>query len=155
MRQSVDHVNHQPASADELLELLHAVVHRLRAHRPPAGDAADALTPLELRVLGFFARHPGATQRDLAEHSGRDKGQLARLLAGLRERGWLVAEVDPADRRQTRLQLSAQARRRHEAVQAQRRLRAEAALARFDPAARGQLRALLNKLLDALDPAEG
>lgn len=155
MRQSVDHVNHQPASADELLELLHAVVHRLRAHRPPAGDGADALTPLELRVLGFFARHPGATQRDLAEHSGRDKGQLARLLAGLRERGWLVAEVDPADRRQTRLQLSAQARRQHEAVQAQRRLRAEAALARFDPAARGQLRALLHKLLDALDPAEG
>jgi hypothetical protein len=35
---------------------------------------------MEGKVLGFFARHPGATQRDLAQHSGRDKAQLARLI---------------------------------------------------------------------------
>jgi hypothetical protein len=34
---------------------------------------------MEGKVLGFFARHPGATQRDLAQHSGRDKAAVATL----------------------------------------------------------------------------
>jgi DNA-binding MarR family transcriptional regulator len=61
---------------------------------------------MEGKVLGFFARHPGATQRDLAQHSGRDKAQLARLIKSLRERGLLLAEEDGSDRRQVCLRLS-------------------------------------------------
>jgi DNA-binding MarR family transcriptional regulator len=61
---------------------------------------------MEIKVLGFFARRPGATQSDLAAHSGRDKAQLARLVRGLRERGLLDAAADEADKRSTRLTLS-------------------------------------------------
>jgi DNA-binding MarR family transcriptional regulator len=41
------------------------------------------------KVLAFYARHPGWTQMQLAEHSGRDKGQVARLVKQLCERGLL------------------------------------------------------------------
>lgn len=164
MPKQVDHVNRQESvGADELLETLHTVMHRLRSHHHhhAAVEGEPVLTPLETRVLGFFARHPGATQRELADHSGRDKGQLARLLAGLRERGWLDAETDPADRRVTRLTLSEQARRAHQAVLRERRRVAESALAGFDGAERGQLLVLLQRLLANLEevgagtPADG
>lgn len=153
MRKEVDHVNRQDKTeADELLETLHAVMHRLRArHHQALREGEQELTPLETRVLGFFARHPGATQRELAEHSGRDKGQLARLLQGLRERGWLDAEADPDDRRVTRLRLSEQARRRHQAVMRERRRLAESALAGFGERERAELMALLQRLLANLD----
>jgi DNA-binding MarR family transcriptional regulator len=61
---------------------------------------------MESRVLGFFERHPGGTQSDLARHSGRDKAQVTRLIGGLRERGLLQGEADAADRRNTRLSLT-------------------------------------------------
>jgi len=62
---------------------------------------------MELKALGFFARHPGATQSDLVTHSGRDKAQVARLIRSLREGGLLEATPDELDRRSTRLSLSA------------------------------------------------
>lgn len=140
--------------ADELLEALHAVMHRLRARQHQAlREGEQDLTPLEVRVLAFFARHPGASQRELAEHSGRDKGQLARLLNGLRERGWLEAETDSQDRRVTRLTLSERARRQHQAVLRERRRLAESALSGFDADQRAQLLALLQRLLEKLDAA--
>ena len=89
MRKTVDHVNQsgEPASND-VLEAIHAVMHAVRSHEHRTQHEGEAgLTPLEGRVLIFFARRPGATQSDLAAHSGRDKGQLARLINGLRARG--------------------------------------------------------------------
>jgi DNA-binding MarR family transcriptional regulator len=57
-------------------------------------------------VLGFFARHPASTQSALSRKSGRDKAQLTRLIATLRERGLLSGEADPGDRRNTLLSLT-------------------------------------------------
>ncbi|MRW84079.1 MarR family transcriptional regulator [Pseudoduganella sp. FT26W] len=71
-------------------------------------DNPHELTHMEYKALGFFARHPGATQGDLVAHSGRDKAQLARLLKGLRDKELLEAEADAADRRITRLKPSTQ-----------------------------------------------
>lgn len=108
MTQQVDVVNDFPLSKDdEVMEALHAVMHafRSRQHRQ-LRDSVQEVGPMEIRALRFFARHPGATQRELVAHSGRDKGQIARLLASLRERGLLEARADEQDRRCTRLQLS-------------------------------------------------
>lgn len=118
MRQQVDKVNQPGATpsaaavdAAELMETVHRVMHRFRALQyrelQSATGASGELTHMEGKVLGFFAAHPGATQRELADHSGRDKGQLARLVARLRELGLLDAEPDPADRRSVRLTLTA------------------------------------------------
>lgn len=112
MIQQVDVVNQSiptadPPTGDEVMEAVHAVMHafRSRQHQQLRGSASE-VNPMEIRALRYFARHPGATQRDLVAHSGRDKGQIARILAGLRERGLLDAQTDEQDRRITRLHLS-------------------------------------------------
>lgn len=125
MRKSVDNVNDgaspsKPSArrashgasaggtaADAALDLVHTVMHRFRSLQFQALRGGDAdVTHMESKVMGFFARHEGATLSDLVQHSGRDKAQLARLVKGLRERGLLVGEADPADRRNVQLRLS-------------------------------------------------
>ncbi len=104
-----------------MLELVHTVMHQFRSLQYHAlrGGPVD-ITHMESKVMGFFARHPGATLSDLVQHSGRDKAQLARLVKGLRERDLLLAESDAADRRNIHLRLS------DEGLAVQRALRAEA-----------------------------
>ncbi|WAC72664.1 MarR family transcriptional regulator [Roseateles sp. SL47] len=92
---------------DDVLELIHTVMHQYRALQYRVlKDGPHDITHMDGKVLGFFHRHPGATQSDLAQQSGRDKAQLARLIKGLREQGLLTAEADELDRRQVRLHLS-------------------------------------------------
>lgn len=108
------------------------------------------LTHMESKVLGFYARRPGATQSDLVQHTGRDKAQLARLIKGLRERSLLQGEADAADRRNVRLQLTAEG----QAIQRALRLQAKAleaqAVAGLAPEERTQLLALLRRVQDNL-----
>lgn len=175
MRKKIDHVNQsdepmaepmgEAAGAgsvaasprdDDVLEAIHAVMHLARGQQQRAlRDAEQTLSPLEGRVLGFFARHPGATLSELVAHAGRDKGQLARLVGGLRERGLLQATPDGHDRRVSRLHLAGEAQAQHAALMAQRRALAERAAAGLTPGERRQLLALLAKVRTALLPAEG
>lgn len=158
MRKQVDHVNKVGAAAasapDDVLELIHAVMHLFRARQYRELRAGPhELTHMEGKVLGFFARHPGATQRELAEHSGRDKGQLARLIGSLKERGLLEAQVDEADRRSVRLQLTAEAQAAHQALVRQSRRLAKAAVAGMSDEERRQLVGLLNRVRANIDAA--
>lgn len=154
MRKKIDHVNQRgdagagDAGDDgDVLEAVHALMHRVKAlQQRRLADDPQAPNGMEGRVLGFFSRHPGATQSDLAQHSGRDKGQLARLIAGLRERGLLLATPDGHDRRITRLQLSPQAQALHRRLVVERRRLSEQAAAGLQPDERRQLLALLDKL---------
>lgn len=99
-------------TADDVVEAVHAVMHAFRARQQRAQrDGEHDLAHMEAKTLGYFARHPGATQRDLVQHAGRDKGQIARLIAGLRERHLLDASPDDQDRRSVRLQVSAEGHR--------------------------------------------
>jgi len=158
MRKSIDHVNQMargPASdADEVLDAIHSVMHLFRSEQYRAlRDGPHALTHMESKVLGFFARHPGATQRDLAVHSGRDKGQLARLIGGLKERGLLDARPDEADRRNTRLSLTAEGRTIQQTLQRQGRRVSDLAVTGLSVEERRQLVALLHKIRANLEPA--
>ena len=145
-----------PGPADDVLEALHAVVRQVRAlQHQHQRDAGLGLSPLEGRVLGYFARHPQGTLSELAAHSGRDKGQLARLVAGLRDGGWLLAEPDAQDRRVTRLRLSPRAEAAHGVLQAQRHQLLAQAAAGLSADERRQLTALLGKLRTHLDSPAG
>lgn len=159
MTNKIDKVNHGVSAVpEELLEALHAVVHAARAsQRNALRDSGVALTPLEARILGFFARRPGATQSALAEHSGRDKGQVARLVSGLRDRGLLEAVADDADKRITRIHLSEQAMGLHRTLLRQRQQLARLALEDFDTDERATLLALLHRLRQNIErnPASG
>ncbi|MCW5657990.1 MAG: winged helix-turn-helix transcriptional regulator [Burkholderiaceae bacterium] len=155
MPRIVDNVN-QPGTtiAERLLESLHELVHLLRANELERLRAAGSpLSPLESRVLGFYARHPGASQSDLVQHAGRDKAQVARLVQGLRDAGWLHAATDPGDRRVTRYTLSATAQRHQAAMAERRRAMAEAALASLGERETTQLVHLLDRLRTSLSVA--
>lgn len=152
MRKSVDHVKQVDDPAGEVapvdvVEAVHAVMHAFRARQYRLlRNGPHALTHLEGKVLGFFARHPGATQSELAVHSGRDKGQLARLIGGLKDQGLLQAEVDPADRRALRLRLTDAGAAVQQALQRRSRRLAAAAVGGLSADEQRQLLTLLGKL---------
>ncbi|MDN4058534.1 MarR family winged helix-turn-helix transcriptional regulator [Massilia sp. YIM B02769] len=109
MRKQVDKVNQNPSgTVGDVFDAIHSIMHLYRSQQFRAFAGAEhELTHMESKVLRFFARQPGATLSDLVAHSGRDKAQLTRLIKGLRDRGLLDASADAADRRSTRLHLSA------------------------------------------------
>lgn len=115
MQKTVDQVNQIPV--EDVLETMHAIMHLYRsAQQRSLRDGPNDLAHMEVKALGFFARHPGATQSDLVTHSGRDKAQVARQIRALRERGLLDAQADEADRRSSRLHLSEAGRAVHAAL---------------------------------------
>ena len=156
MHKSVDKVNRKDIPADEaVLELVHAVMHQFRAQQYRALEgAADGVTHMEGKVLGFFARHAGATQSELAQHSGRDKAQLARLIKGLRDRGLLACEADENDRRNVKLSLTTAGQSVQRVLQQQARLLDAQAMAGLSPAERRQLVALLQRVSANLDSTD-
>ena len=101
-------------------------------------------------MLGFFSRHPQATLSDLAQHSGRDKAQLARLVAGLRERGLLEGMADAADRRNMRLTLTATGQAVQKGLRQQTRRLAQRAVAGLSETDQAQLRRLLEAVRENL-----
>lgn len=152
MRKPIDNVNLSGAADDDVLELIHSVMHLYRSQQYRVlRDGPHEVTHMDSKVLGFFGRRPGATQSDLVQHSGRDKAQLARLIKGLRERGLLAAEADAADRRNLRLTLTTDG----EAVQRSLRLQAKRlgarAIAGLSAAEAAQLRNLLTRVSANLD----
>lgn len=148
MRKSIDIVNHQGHAVDDgVLELIHTVMHSYRSQQYRfLRDGPHDITHMDGKVLGFFGRHPGTTQKDLALHSGRDKAQLARLIKGLRDRGLLAAEADEADRRNVCLSLTADGRAVQRALQQQARKLSAGAVAGLSAAEQQQLLALLRRV---------
>ena len=157
MKKQVDKVNQNPAeSGADVFEAIHAIMHLHRSQQLRAGQPDGVpLTHMESKVLGYFGRNPGATQRDLATHSGRDKAQLARLIGALRERGLLDAVAAADDRRSTRLSLSEAGRAAHADLRRHGAALSSAALTGLDDSERAQLLALLGRVQDNLAAAVG
>lgn len=159
MRDSIDNVNHRPHAAhagaeDDVLELVHSVMHQFRSLQyQRLRDGPHDITHMESKVLGYFAHHPGATQSDLAEHSGRDKAQLARLIKRLLDLGLLAREPDAQDRRQLRLNLTADGLAVQRSLHQQRQRLSKLAVAGLSAEEQTQLKALLVKLQANLDQA--
>ncbi len=158
MRKNVDIVNRSDGAAaredDDVLELVHSVMHDYRSLQYRfLRDGPHDITHMDGKVLGFFARRPGATQSDLAEHSGRDKAQLARLIKGLREQGLLQVEEDAADRRHLRLSLTTDGKAVHRALLQQARRLGAKAVDGLSAVEHRQLAALLRRVKKNLDPA--
>jgi DNA-binding MarR family transcriptional regulator len=66
-------------------------------------EAEKGLGPLHLRALCLCQRNPASTQQWLVQAMGRDKGQIARLIRELEERGFLCRSPDERDKRVWRL----------------------------------------------------
>jgi DNA-binding MarR family transcriptional regulator len=152
-----DNVNHlAETSDDDVLELVHSVMHAYRSVQYRVlRDGPHEITHMDSKVLGFFGRHAGATQSDLARHSGRDKAQLARLIKGLRARGLLEAETDAEDRRNLRLSLTSDGQRVQRNLHQQGRRLSAKASAGLSASEREQLVLLLHRLKANLDAQAG
>lgn len=71
-----------------------------------AAGVEQGLGPLHLHALCLCQRNPEATQQQLVQSMGRDKGQMARLIRELEDRQLLVRTPDERDRRVWRLNLT-------------------------------------------------
>lgn len=144
-----DNVNHRGMTRveDDVLDLVHTVMHQYRAQQYQVlRDGPHDITHMESKVLGYFGRNPGATQSELAQHSGRDKAQLARLIKGLRERGLLDGAADDADRRSITLRLTPDGQAVLRTLQKQARRLNERAVLGFSGTEQQQLLALLQRV---------
>jgi DNA-binding MarR family transcriptional regulator len=140
------------AAGDQVLDLVHRVMHQVRSQQYQVlRDGPHDITHMESKVLGFVGSHPGATQSAMAQHSGRDKAQLARLIKGLRERGLLAATAGEDDRRSVRLSLTPDGQAVLRTLQQQVRRVASQAVKGFDAAEQQQLLSLLQRLQQNLD----
>ena len=156
MQESVDKVNRQDPASDEVLELVHQVMHQFRSQLFQAlRQGAHEVTHMESKVLRFFVRHPGATQSDLVQHTGRDRAQLARLIKGLRERGLLNAVADEADRRNLRLTPTDEGLAIQRALQRQARELEAQAVTGLAAADKAQLLELLRRVQANLAAGQG
>lgn len=143
----------EPAEGD-VLEVVHAVMHAYRSLLfRLLRRGAHPITHMDSKVLGYFAAHPHATQSDLAEHSGRDKAQIARLIKGLREQGLLHAEEDSRDRRNLRLSLTPHGEAMQKDLRRQARRLGDRAVAGLTPAEHAELQRLLQRVKRNLDEA--
>ncbi len=148
MRNKIDKVNNMSVTKpEEVFEAIHTVMHLFR-------DIPQGLTHMEGKVLGFFSRHPGATLSALVSHSGRDKGQLARLIASLREQGMLEAQADEKDRRNTCLRLTAAGAALQESLHRQSRHLSVLAVRGISPEEQAVLLDLLARVRGNLDAEE-
>jgi len=143
-----------------------ALIERLGGIRRALRRAIDApwpggqLTGAQTELLRLLRRQPGLSVSGAAEALGLAPNTVSSLVRQLDDAGLLVRRRDPADRRVTRLELSARAERWLSAWRDDRAAAMTAALARLDDhdratltAAIGPLDALVAQLAEADDGA--
>ena len=87
------------------------LIARNTAHRTLSGSG---LSLNEWRVLRFVALAPSSLASDVIASLGIDKTTVSRAIARLGTRRLVVLKINPEDRRETRLSLSAAGRRLHD-----------------------------------------
>lgn len=145
-----------PSLPIEVFDSLHELLHLFRARMRKAMEAVHPeLTFNEMRILLRMGRQPGLTQKGLVERSHADKAQMARLLAHLEERGWLIRSASESDRRVRCLRLSAQGERLFAQLRTlQERVAAEL-LRDCPPSMQADLLALLRQARDSAGARAG
>lgn len=144
----------EPAAAEHaVLELDRFLPYRLsvlsnRISQDIARLYADrfGLGITQWRILAVLGRYPDLSATELTERTAMDKVAVSRAVAGLLEAGLLRRRLHGADRRRSRLELSARGYRVYDQI-APLALDYEARLlAGLDPGERQVLLALLAKL---------
>ena len=132
---------------DELLDLLQTLIFELKSAMSRAMlEQGDALAPMEMRALAFFAKRPLSSPSDLVKRTGRDKAQVARLIASLVDRGLLTSQTDAEDRRSYTLKLTKAGVLAARRIERKRRRAAENLFAGFDERERAGLASFLTRM---------
>jgi DNA-binding MarR family transcriptional regulator len=143
---STKNQNAAEPAGETVFEQMHEIMFLFRSLlQQRLREDGDEIPGMASKVLGFFARHPGCTQMKLVQHSGRDKGQVARLVKDLTERGFLQ-RGDAAMGQRRGLKLTEQGLVMHRRLQRQRSQLANKLIAGLSTQELGQLNKLLAKL---------
>lgn len=134
------------AAGDAVFEQMHEILFLFRSQLSQhLNKSGEDIPGMAWKVLGFYARHPGWTQMQLVEHSGRDKGQVARLVKQLCERG-LLHRGDGTGGKRSGLALTEQGQHVYHRLQRHRAQLANKLTSALSPAEQMQLRRLLEKI---------
>lgn len=95
----------------EYLGLLIAVARRRLKQAVLSRVDRRRLSVQQFWMLVALAEHPGVPQARIAERMHADAPTVSRTLAGLVERRLVRVDLDPSDRRRTRISLTAAGRR--------------------------------------------
>lgn len=144
----VENVNSEPEDDfEEIFESIHTLMHLIRSEQYKVlRDCPYQLTHMEGKILGFFARHPGATLSDLVADCARDKGQLANIIKTLRKHALLTSTPAEGDRRSLRLVLTKEGRKVHDTLRRELRDVTKGAIGGMPSADRTELIRLLRNL---------
>jgi DNA-binding MarR family transcriptional regulator len=128
------------------------------AHRAFVKALAQELEPHgiltgEWTALRVLWMDEGLTQVELAERMRVEKASLTGVLGALEVKGLIVRERNPRDRRKVNLRLTAAGRRLETRLIACGHAVNEKAARGLPPARVGEMRALLNTMIDNLEPA--
>ena len=115
-------------------------------------QAEQGLGPLHLRALCLCLRNPGASQQQLVQFMGRDKGQIARLIRELEERHYLVRTPGERDRRVWRLTVTPEGDEKCQWFSAIEAKLASDLLGGIQPQENAQLAQLLTELRTRINP---
>lgn len=142
-----------PASSFQPIDVFDTLHELLRIFRMRMRQRLAVVCPQlsfgELRVLMKVGEHPGCTQKRLVEHSRVDKAQMARMLAQLQDKGWLLRSESAQDRRVRQLRLSAQGQQLFGRLAVERAALAAELLQDCPPAMQAQLQLLLAQARDS------
>jgi len=107
------------------------------------------LSVTEWRVLAVLGRYPGLSAIEVGERIAMDKVAVSRAVAQLQKSGRITRELEPADRRRSILNLSAQGRAIYAEVAPMALAQEQRLLSVLSPAERAALDAILGKLAGA------
>jgi len=101
-----------PAQESQLIDLYEHPGHLLRRAQQISvsiflDELGGEITPVQYAILRTLANHPGIDQVTLAGLVGIDTSTGATVCVRLEEKGWLVREVIPHNRRQRALSITA------------------------------------------------
>lgn len=140
----------------ELLVLEDFLPYRLsilsnRVSRAIAARYADTfgLTIPEWRIIAVLGHHPGLTAKEVAEATEMDKVAVSRAVAKLVDSKRVATRADKDDARKQLLALTAQGESVHARIAPIALASEQRLLAALDARERGQLDALIDRLLDA------
>ncbi|CAN5379955.1 hypothetical protein BH10CHL1_BH10CHL1_26780 [soil metagenome] len=91
--------------ARELIEVIPAIMQAIR--REVRSQRGPDLSVLQVRVLAFLARNPGAPLSAVAEHVGLTLPSMSTQVTGLVKRAMIERATSPTDRRYVTLTLTA------------------------------------------------
>ncbi|ARP80123.1 hypothetical protein CAL12_04295 [Bordetella genomosp. 8] len=111
-----------------------------------------ALSPAQYSVLLAVHNAKGINQNDIARSIGMNKVTVSQIVQALEERGWIARQTAAADRRRRHLALTAAGRRALTRTAAMADATYDQQMAPLDPQERETLLALLQRVVDTLEP---